>query len=432
MLGNMTELTTISDSGELVYPPPVETVPLLSLLTVPFIIGIAAVSPLDTWNYLVKGLGVLLAIAYFVRSLSSSLRISTELLLYLSWIVWALSGVFVAISREVFWVSILTLVQILIMFFIVSGATFLRKALTMNLVAFLAGTLVVAIYSLVTGEYTRAEETSDRVAGLALDANAFGFLMVTGTMILAYLWMLPHRHSWLWYGPLALLMAGTAVGTVLSGSRNSILSMVVFYIAWFFFCYRTEIFRRPKVLAAMIFACVVGFVVFAYLFVGSVAEERFESAVSIVQGRGGNEGSLYMRLEFYRVGLKMLLDSPVVGVGLNQFYYHSGLMHPAHSEYAEVFADTGVVGGLIYFSIFVVLWIRAGKIAKYTDDLSQFRIARLVRAFLIVIMVSNLGRWNYYDKITWVVFASFIGYTNAVWQELSYRLNSARVDEPPA
>jgi hypothetical protein len=36
-----------------------------------------------------------------------------------------------------------------------------------------------------------------------------------------------------------------------------------------------------------------------------------------------------------------------------------------------------------------------------------------------------VGRWNYYDKITWVVFASFIGYTSAVWNDLRFRLQQS-------
>jgi O-antigen ligase len=137
-------------------------------------------------------------------------------------------------------------------------------------------------------------------------------------------------------------------------------------------------------------------------------------------------------MQFYREGLEMLLRSPVIGVGMDQFIFHSNTQHVAHSEYVEVFSDTGIVGGLLYFSIFVVLWIRAGKIAKYTDDITQFRIARLVRAILIVIAVSNVGRWNYYDKITWVIFASFIGYTSAVWQELSARMAAAKAEQMAA
>ena len=426
----MTELTNMSSSGELVLPQQEEeSIPWLSVLTIPFIIGVVAVSPLEGWNYVVKILGVILAIAFVIRSFSSSLRLSTEVLLYMSWILWAFTGTFVAVYAQVVWGSIVTLTQVLIMMFIVGGSTYLRKTLTANLVAFLLGTIIVGVYSLVTGEYSRPEDPSGRVEGIALNANSFGFLMVLGTVVLAYLWMLPSRYSWLWYGPIALAMAGAAVASVLSGSRTSIVSLAIFYVAWLFCCYRAEIFRRPKVFAGVIFTAVLGIVFFLYLFVGSVAHERFESAVEILQGSGGGEGSVTARIQLFRDGFHMLLGSPIVGVGLDQFIFLSSSQHVAHSEYMEVFADTGVVGGAIYFSIFIVLWVRASRIAKYTTDISQFRIARLVHALLIVIMISNIGRWNYYDKISWVLFASFIGYTNAVWQDLSSRPHIVHADQ---
>jgi O-antigen ligase len=424
----MTELTNISAPADLVYPQQEESPPLLSLLTVPFIIGVVAVSPLDNWNYIVKALGMLLAITYFARALSSRVRVSAEFLLYMAWIAWGLTGAFVAVYLPVFWGTLGTLTQILVMLFIVSGATYLRKTLTLNLIAFLVGTVVVAVYSLVTGEYERPDDPEGRMVGLALNSNAFGFLMVSAMMVLAYLWMLPHHHPWLWYILIALAMAGAAISTVLSGSRTAISSMGVFFAAWFFFCYRSEIFRRPKVLAAVVLGIVLGLVFFARIYVGSVAEQRFDSAIAIVQGGASTEGSMIVRMQFYGEGLNMLLHSPVIGVGLDQFMFHSNSQHVAHSEYVEVFADTGIVGGMIYFSIFIVLWIRAGKIAKYTDDFTQFRIARLVRAILFVILISNFGRWNYYDKITWIIFASFIGYTSAVWNDIQARLEQQRFD----
>ncbi len=429
----MTVLANISYLEDLDLPRQRETIPLLSLLTVPFIIAVVAVSPLDYWNYIVKALGVLLAIAFFVRSLSANVRASTEIMLYMTWIFWALTGVAVAVYPAVYWGTFLTVVQILIMIFIIAGATYQRKTLTVNLLAFLAGASIVGIYSLVTGEYALPEEVvGGRVSGIALNSNSFGFLMVCGSMVLVYLWMLPHRHPWLWYGPLLAAMICASLADVLSGSRSSIASMVVLYLFWFWFCYRSEVFRRIIVLAAVMLACLVGIILFLYFFLGSVAAERFESAISVFQGTVSTESSLPKRLGFYQEGLFMLLHSPVVGVGLAQFIAHSSAQLVSHSEYTEVFADTGIVGGVLYFSIFVVLWIRAGKIARYTDDLTQFRIARLVRTILIVIMVSNLGRWNYYDKMTWIIFASFIGYTNAVWKELSERLRTAQADEQRA
>ena len=395
-----------------------EGLPLLSLLTAPFIIGVVAVSPLGVWNIIVKAMGAILAIAFLIRIFTARVRVSTEVLLYMGWIVWSLTGVFVAVSVPVMVGLMITLTQILIMTFIVAGATYLRKTLTVNLMAFLAGVLIVGMYSYVTGEYSRPEDPAGRVAGIALNSNGFGFLMVCGTMVLAYLWMLPYRRPWLWYGPILVAAVGAAVATLLSGSRTAIISMVAFYVAWFFFCYRGVVFRRPKVLAVVVIACGLCAVLFIKLYVGSTAELRFGSALSFIEGHGTSEGSVTIRLQQYSDGLKLVAGSPIVGVGLDQFVFYDPTSHVAHSEYLEVFSDTGIVGGILYFAIFIVLWRLAGKIAKYTDDPTEFRIARLVRAILFVILVSNLGRYNYYEKSTWIVFASFIGYTSAVWRRI--------------
>lgn len=420
----MIDSANISVSGELAVGRQEEAVPWLCLLTAPFILLTVAFSVMPGWNYAVKGFGVLLAVAFLIRSMNTRIRVSGEFYLYLGWIVWCSTGIFVCEFPEDIVGSLQTLSQILIMIFVVMGATYLRKTLTLNLLAVLGGVFIVGFYSFITGEYSKPDDPGGRVAGIALNANAFGFLMVTGTIALAYLWMIPHRHPWPWHIVLMALMALATVATILSGSRAAILSLVAFYFFWGFFCYRAEIFRRPKVLGAVVAAILAVTIMFSFLYVGSLAERRFGSLVAFLHGER-YEGSAGTRWHMYLEGVSILERNPIFGVGIDQFINNTTTEHVAHSEYVEVFADTGIVGGIIYFSIFVVLWIRAGKIARHTRDLTQFRIARLVRAVLVVAMISNFARWQYYNKISWIVFASFIGYTSAVWGELSSRSNSS-------
>lgn len=414
----MTELSTIPHAGGYAAGRQKESLPLLALLTFPFIVGAVSVSPLEGWNIIVKGMGVVLAVAFVIRSMTTNIRVSAEFFLYLAWIIWGLTGFAVSRYPKVVTGTILTLSQILIMTFIVMGATYHRRALTLNLLAVLAGVFIVGFHSFVTGEYSKPEDPGGRVAGIALNANAFGFLMVMGTIVLMYLWMIPHRHPWLWHIVLMVAMALAAAGTILSGSRAAILSMVVLYLCWGFFCYRADMFRRPKVLGAVVVAVLVCMAMFSSLYVGSLAEKRFGSAVKFMQAGGSGDGSVGTRWQMYKDGWEIIQKNPIAGVGLENFIFNASQRYVAHSEYLEVISDTGIVGGIIYFSIFVVLWIRAGKIAKYTRDITQFRIARLVRAVLIVIMISNFSRWYFYDKLAWTIFACFIGYTTAVWSEI--------------
>ena len=101
-------------------------------------------------------------------------------------------------------------------------------------------------------------------------------------------------------------------------------------------------------------------------------------------------------------------------MGLNNFRLRSSVHRPAHSEYAEVAAATGLPGVVIYFAIYFLLWRRAGKVAKYSTDPSAVRIARLIRVFMLTVLFVGLGAPNYYSKPAWILLGSFIGYTYAV------------------
>jgi hypothetical protein len=54
------------------------------------------------------------------------------------------------------------------------------------------------------------------------------------------------------------------------------------------------------------------------------------------------------------------------------------------------------------------------------------RIAGLGLAFLVMILVVDVGRWNFSDKPFWIIMGSFVGYTSSVWSEWRSRQVPAR------
>ena len=406
------------DTCDNLAPP--EQLPLISVVVFAFIVAASSVAAMPYWNWLVRALGVMLGITFLVRSLSSTVRISKELLLYVAWMTWATFGLIKAVSPPLFWEQYGTVAQIAVMIFIISGYVSSRKTLSVVLISLLVGGSIVGGYSVLTGEYARADDSS-RVAGIARNSNSFGFVMLAITIVLAYLWMLPSRRKGIKYPLLVLGFGMAAVAIILSASRTALLGLMLFYLSWMWFCYRVTIFRKPKVLIGVLVLMGVGAFLFYTVFSGSVAADRLDSAAAILSDEASNEGSLYARMYFFRLGLELLLTNPVLGVGLNNFIFHSATVQMSHSEYIEVFTSTGLLGGLLYFSLFVVLWRRCGKIIHYSSQASETQIAGLIRAVLVVVLVTNLGRWYFNDKLSWIMFAGFIGYSNSIWQLIQHK-----------
>jgi O-antigen ligase len=390
--------------------------PFTTLWVGPFIMAAVTIAALDPWNWFVKGFGVILAFAYLAYAVRHRVLPNAEMILFILWLTWALVGVFTAVSGQLFWWEWSRDFQIWVMLCIISGLTFSRRLLYYNLAWFLAGVAVVGAYSFATGDYSRAVTggEGERVAGLTLNANQFGWVMLLATVAMAYVWMSPSRSHTLKYVILAVGMGLAAVASILSGSRKALLGLGLFYMGWMWFCYRREILKRPGVLAGVAVLAIGAVAVVIFARHMPVAQRFLESWQALTGERIGGGG--LNRLDLYHEAWRIFVAHPVMGVGMDQYRVHSIYHDVAHSEYAEIAADTGLVGFVLYFGIFAAMWWRAGKIRRSITDPFVVRVAGLVRAMLIVILVLDLGRYNYGDKPVWIILASFTGYLSAVWQ----------------
>ena len=393
-----------------------------------FLVGAVSVSNLPGFSMVVKSIGAYLAITYIFRLVHSNVRVPGEAWFFLAWVLWASTGVLVAAIPSVVLALLETVFLIWVMIVIVAGLTESRKVLSFNMAMFLVAAVIVGGHSYLTGEFARAVAASQartavladktRIAGLALNANAFGILMLMTTVAIAYFWTIPHRSL----NPavkktiLLLTMLACAIAVVLSGSRKSLMGLVLFYLFWIWFCYRRLLIERISILLAVFAAFAVGgAVVIALARNTRIGVHMVQSWAGYTEsGIAGGLGE--GRAGMYEDAFKMALEHPLMGVGLGHFRLRSRSHLAAHSEYAEVLSTTGIIGMIIYFGWYVVLWRRTGKIRKYSTDLNDRNIAGLARAVLLTILIMNFSMWIFTQKVPWVILASFIGYTHVIWK----------------
>ena len=408
-----------------------ERFPVVTLFSAIFIIATVTVVRVGWGNYVVKTLGGLLAFAFLLYLFRGRATLSAEMGFYLAWVTWGLTGVFVAKYVALFWNDWQTLPQIWLMIVIIGGLTHSRKALSVHLLAFLLGVAVVGGYSWVTGEYQRAEVVGERVTGLAVNANSFGWIMLLGTVTMAYFWMLPTRQRLLKYTVLIAGMVAAVFATVMTGSRKAILGLGLFYLAWVWFCYRKQMRQRHATAFAVLLGLAVVAAGFYVLVSQTFVAERFQETWELLKGERTRGGGAE-RIQLYKDAWGIFLKYPILGVGMGNFILYSTQWHYSHSEYMAVLCGTGIPGFLLYFAIYVVMWRRTSKVVKHGGDPQAVRIAGLFRALLIVVLVTNFGSWNYDSKYSWIVFASFFGYLNVVRHALRQRVGEAREGPQPA
>ncbi len=113
------------------------------------------------------------------------------------------------------------------------------------------------------------------------------------------------------------------------------------------------------------------------------------------------EHSAHERVELAMTAFYVFMDNPLFGTGMDTVRSYAGLY--AHNNYAELLADSGLVGLILYYMIYISLAYKALLIKD-----------KWIKSYLLMFVFSlftyDLGGVSYYDKFTlsMIVFASYI------------------------
>jgi O-antigen ligase len=277
----------------------------------------------------------------------------------------------------------------------------------------LAAPLCMYWYARANGQVLTAQAggkgDSWRLTSFTANPNYAGFLCLYGLFGVAYfLWN--RKKQGLVFWPL-LVLPFIAATLVLSGSRKSLASFGVFALMWALLAYgRAHASKVRSVLVLLVVAAALygaGRFVVERTHVG----ERFRQASREPYLSTG-------RYDLYEEAWTMFLESPVQGVGLGNFGTHSSLAAYAHSDSMEVLATTGFVGFGLYFSIYLVLWLRWRRILKKRNDPTSRYMAGLHQATIITLLVLGLGAPNFLDPLHLYILGLMVGHALAMEQDL--------------
>jgi O-antigen ligase len=172
--------------------------------------------------------------------------------------------------------------------------------------------------------------------------NALGITMVFGMFSVLY-----NKKRKL--GELILPLASVflfAYVIILTGSRKSLLCGGLLCFVWLInFIIDTRKLTNGKEkytkYTLVIAALTIGIMYFVKNYANTASFERL-----ILLSK---DGSSHVRMEMYRESLEFFKKSKLFGIGFNQFRVLSSFKGYAHSTYAELLADAGIFGCILYF-----------------------------------------------------------------------------------
>lgn len=117
----------------------------------------------------------------------------------------------------------------------------------------------------------------------------------------------------------------------------------------------------------------------------------------------------------------MISEHPVAGVGLFQFNTHSRYTAYAHNDYVEVAATTGLVGFLIYYSIFALVAWRLVRTRRRFQNPEVNYAAGLCLAVLVTCAVGGFVQIYVSSIAFWCFISGVIGFASVAGRNVSKR-----------
>lgn len=206
----------------------------------------------------------------------------------------------------------------------------------------------------------------------------------------------------------------------LTGARTPLINLFLIYLIYIIYLLKEFSFKRAAV-SKVLFLIIP--VLTAILFANSIfqkskSKDRYTSLESRVSQINTNDESSKLRLAFWSNTLKMTKKAPLTGIGLGNYqiesipyertiFNDSMVSLHAHNDFLEILAETGIINGLIYLSIFICVFIiNLKKIIKPENKESQI-IALLILLLLIVYGIDSFFNFPMY-RPTMAIFFSFI------------------------
>jgi O-antigen ligase len=383
-------------------------VQLAAMLTMALALGLALQYRLTFLPQINRLVGIVLAGGYALAFTRKNLTIPTEILLFGGFLLWGIvTGAIVAIDRSLFTSIVQTLVQFWGLAWVIAGLAALRRDASVAFVPLIVCAVIIVGYGFISGDFAVAAgaESTSRASSIVSNPNEMGVYALLGVAGLLYYWKRAKRtilRVGIW-GLIGML----TFGIVYSGSRKAFLVLIAFILLWLWFCYRREVFGKLRNFLLVVFLLGSLYFIANYALSSTVMGYRIQASIN-AGGLGDVRTGMYLEgWEFFRM-------NPIAGVGLGNFKAYSIYGSYSHSDFMEALSTTGIVGFLLYFAIYPIIWKRLTRLQKVSTDSEVHYHAELFKAFILVLLALAFTRINFESIITWEALAGIIGYTWAL------------------
>ena len=235
--------------------------------------------------------------------------------------------------------------------------------------------------------------------------NTLGVLMIFGTFSILYISQPRMKDLLISMAPLSLFL----YIIILTGSKKALLIDGVLLCIWVIGLFKglSQSKRILDMICAYILVavCVAGLITyFLSSYVNTASFARMQTMAS--------SGSTSMRSGMYREAWEMFKSNPVFGVGYSQFRVLSQYGTYAHATYAELPADTGIFGTILFMCPIV---ITGRKLLRRINSASKYRRYTLTSLYIAELLLGavNIFFYEFMHLLMWTFLFIEEGYSKS-------------------
>lgn len=236
-----------------------------------------------------------------------------------------------------------------------------------------------------------------RVSEIA-NANSLADYCLFSSLAVVYFYAKNKNKKILW------LLLPLGFMTILAGSRKVLISLIAAILLFSFFNSlgdKSKIKTIVKILGALLF-------VGAAIYIASLIPSlhfifvKVESMIDTFLGKDTSDSSTITRLRLQEIGIEIFQKHPYFGIGIDNAGIYGGIAYGLdkyymHNNYVELLADVGIVGTLLYYSIYIIMLAKMLIHRRFHDR--QFNILLTI---LLIHLFLDIGNVSYIDKTTYI------------------------------
>lgn len=326
-----------------------------------------------------------------------------------AWIIFSItslaSGILVAVNMEFLTDSIITFIEFLLVIYTMIFISLQEKSIDYFINSFIVYSLVCSFTTIFFGTYVYFGRMS---MSATTNPNMLAMVMVIGVFCILYLVDFKKTITTLFQ--LSVLFLFLYV-IIMTGSRKHLFSALILLIFWILFV-RNDVFkqlRKNKFVKKIVY--VLGLATLSIFFINMVFGSEILFRIRELF-QDGDSTRLYM----YKVAFDLFAESPIVGIGLNNFRAVTYFQTHSHSTYAEILVSTGVLGMILYFIPYVTIFLKAIRLWESQSEVIKKNSKMIIGLFLVLLFLGT-GIIHIYDLSSSIAFGLILAFISLYYRK---------------